>query len=175
MSLPNLLTLLRFLLTPVLVISLLNKHFSAATLIVFIAGLSDVFDGFLARRLNQCTALGSCLDPIADKIFVSASFILLAWLKFIPNWLAVVVISRDALILLGSLLLFLFNIHFEVKPSLLGKITTAFQIITILATLLASLSYLHIPLTPLFWFTMGLTVASGTQYLYKGYKLCKVS
>lgn len=175
MSLPNLLTLLRFLLTPVLVISLLNKHFSAATLIVFIAGLSDVFDGFLARRLNQCTALGSCLDPIADKIFVSASFILLAWLKFIPNWLAVVVISRDALILLGSLLLFLFNIHFEVKPSLLGKTTTAFQIITILATLLASLSYLHIPLTPLFWFTMGLTVASGTQYLYKGYKLCKVS
>ena len=175
MSLPNLITILRLLLAPILVISLLNGHFLLAIIIVSIAGLSDILDGLLARRLNQCTNLGSCLDPIADKILISSSFVLLAWLRFIPNWLAVVVISRDVLILLGSLLLFLFNIHFEVRPSLLGKMTTAFQMITIFVTLLAQLSHIDFPLFPLLWSTMGLTLASGTQYLYRGYRLCKVA
>ena len=175
MSLPNLITILRLLLAPILVISLLNGHFLLAIIIVSIAGLSDILDGLLARRLNQCTNLGSCLDPIADKVLISSSFVLLAWLRFIPNWLAVVVISRDVIILLGSLLLFLFNIHFEVRPSLLGKMTTAFQMITIFATLLAQLSHIDFPLLPLLWSTMGLTLASGTQYLYRGYRLCKVA
>ena len=172
MSWPNLFTFLRFLLTPILIILILNNYFSLATIIFLIAGITDAIDGFLARYLHQTTKLGACLDPIADKLLLCSSFVLLAWYQFIPSWLAVIVLCRDAFILLGALLLFLFNIEFEIKPSLLGKATTLVQIITVLAVLInIQVTLLPILLSILFGITLILTVASGLQYAYMGYKI----
>ncbi|MCD6319153.1 MAG: CDP-diacylglycerol--glycerol-3-phosphate 3-phosphatidyltransferase [Candidatus Desulfofervidaceae bacterium] len=172
MSWPNLFTILRLLLTPILTIFLINQRLDLATGIFFIAGITDALDGFLARRLNQKSNLGACLDPIADKVLLSTSFVLLSWYHHIPYWLAVVVLSRDVFILMGALLLFLFNVRFEVKPSLLGKATTLSQIVTVMAVLINT--QFQIPpffLPLLFIFTLFLTIGSGLQYTYKAYKM----
>ena len=172
MSWPNFFTFLRLILTPLLVIFLINHHFTFATFVFLLAGVTDALDGFLARRLNQKSHLGACLDPIADKILLSTSFVLLSWDGYIPSWLAVVVLSRDIFILLGALLLLLFNVSFEVKPSLLGKLTTFTQIITILTVLInIQWPYLSLLTQILFYFTLGLTLASGLQYTLKGYQM----
>lgn len=172
MSWPNLFTFLRFLLTPILIIVILNNHFGWATVIFLAAGITDAIDGLLARYLHQATKLGACLDPMADKLLLCSSFVLLAWYQFIPSWLAVIVLCRDAFILLGALLFFLFDIEFEVKPSLLGKTTTLVQIITVL-TVLTNIQVTLPPilLSILLGITLILTVASGLQYAYMGYKI----
>lgn len=172
MSWPNFFTLLRFILTPLLIIFLLNERLGLATIVFLIAGITDVIDGFLARYLNQATSLGACLDPIADKLLVSSSFVLLAWHQYIPSWLAVIVLCRDVFILLGGLLFFLFDIKFEVKPSLLGKSTTLIQIITVLVVLISTqTSFSSIFLLALFNITLVLTIASGLQYAYIAYRM----
>jgi len=172
LSWPNFFTFLRLLLTPLLTIFFINHHFTLATFVFLLAGVTDALDGFLARRLNQKSRLGACLDPIADKILLSTSFVLLSWGGYIPSWLAVVVLSRDIFILLGALLLFLFDVSFEVKPSLLGKLTTLTQIITILAVLInIQWPYLYLLRQILFYLTLGLTLASGLQYTLKGYQM----
>jgi len=172
LSWPNLLTILRLLLTPILTIFLINQHLELATGVFLIAGITDALDGFLARRLGQESTLGACLDPIADKVLLSTSFVLLSWYNYIPYWLAVVVLSRDVFILMGALLLFLFNIRFEIKPSLLGKTTTLSQIITVLAVLIdVQFKTFSSILPSLFIITLSLTVSSGLQYTYKAYTM----
>ena len=174
MSWPNLFTFFRFLLTPVFIILILNNYFSLASIIFLMAGITDAIDGFLARYLNQATKLGACLDPIADKLLLCSGFVLLAWYQYIPSWLAVIVLCRDAFILLGGLLFFLFNIEFEIKPSLLGKATTLVQIITVLAVLInIQVSLPPLLLSILLGITLILTVASGFQYAYMGYEILK--
>ncbi|MDL1957240.1 MAG: CDP-diacylglycerol--glycerol-3-phosphate 3-phosphatidyltransferase [Candidatus Desulfofervidus auxilii] len=171
MSWPNLITFLRMFLVPILIIAFFQKYICLATIVFLIAAITDAIDGFLARRIKQTTTLGACLDPIADKILLSSSFVLLAWYKYLPSWLAVVVISRDIFILLGGLLLFLFNIPFEVRPSILGKFTTFIQIITILAVLIHIQKLLPLPPLSFFYFlTLIFTISSGLQYAYIGYK-----
>jgi len=101
MNIPNFLSLLRIILVPLLVIFLINKAFLKALILFTALGVTDALDGFLARILKQQTVLGSYLDPIADKILITSCFLALAILKVIPGWLAVIVISRDVIILLG--------------------------------------------------------------------------
>ncbi len=105
MNIPNLITLLRIILVPVVVILLIQGSFLKALMVFIVAGLSDALDGFLARVLNQQTALGAYLDPIADKALLASTFITLSVLHVIPGWLTVIVISRDLIILLGILIL----------------------------------------------------------------------
>ena len=102
MNIPNLLTLLRIILVPVIVILLIQGLFLKALIVFVVAAFSDVLDGFLARILRQKTALGAYLDPIADKALLASSFVTLSILHVIPGWLAVIVISRDVIILLGN-------------------------------------------------------------------------
>src|SRR4030065_2641137 len=101
MNIPNLLTLLRIILVPVIVILLIQGVFLKALIAFIVASLSDVLDGFLARILHQQTALGAYLDPIADKALLASSFVTLSVLHVIPGWLTGIVITRDFLILLG--------------------------------------------------------------------------
>jgi cardiolipin synthase len=175
MNIPNFLTLLRIILVPVLVIFLINKAFLNALILFSCLGLTDALDGFLARILNQQTVLGSYLDPIADKVLLTSCFLALAILKVIPGWLAVVVISRDVIILLGISILSIMNIAFEIHPLFVSKITTTLQI----AAVFFALFFKAFPLMAidgawlllLYWLTAFFTVLSGYRYVVRGVKL----
>ena len=172
MNLPNILTLIRVLLTPVFVIFIINKYFQWALLTFAIAGITDGLDGLIARLTHQRTELGAYLDPIADKLLTFAAFISLAIIEMIPSWLVVIVITRDIIILVGFLVMFLTNHHPKINPSLLSKMTTTFQIITTLFALLAGLfpAFKH-PSILAYYVTGIITILSGAQYVYIGARI----
>jgi cardiolipin synthase len=130
-SAPNLLTLLRLFLLPFLVIATLDHHWNLAFGLMMFAGLSDAFDGLLARWLKQFTTLGLYLDPIADKLLLSTLFIVLTLVGDIPRYVTILVFSRDFGILLISILLFATNTLRDFRPSLLGKVHTFLQIVAV--------------------------------------------
>ncbi len=168
-TIPNILTLLRILLTPLFVILLLRDQFGFALLVFSIAGISDGLDGFLARHLNQRTELGAFLDPVADKILLISAFVCLAVLGVIPDWLAVIVISRDILIVLGIAILTIREKEYEIKPTMVSKATTTVQIIMVIVSLLGENLYGFAGIrTPLMWITAVLTTISGLHYMMMG-------
>ena len=175
MNIPNFLTLLRIILVPVLVIFLINKEFLKALILFTALGLTDALDGFLARVLKQQTVLGSYLDPIADKVLITTCFLALAILKVIPGWLAVVVISRDVIILLGISILSIMNVSFDIKPLFVSKVTTVLQIASVFLALffkaLPSLAIDPAWLLLLYWPTVFFTILSGYQYVVQGIRL----
>lgn len=132
---PNLLTLLRLFIIPFLVIEILDGNFGVAFLLFVLAGISDAFDGLLARWLSQQTKLGLYLDPIADKLLLSTLFIVLTHVGLVPRYVTVLVFSRDFGILLISTLLFATHTLRDFRPSLFGKANTLVQIIALLAIL----------------------------------------
>jgi cardiolipin synthase len=168
-SIPNILTLVRILLTPLFVILLLRDLFTIALLVFAVASISDGLDGLIARCLNQRTALGAYLDPAADKLLLISSFVALAVLGSIPAWVTVIVITRDVIILLGLAILMLTEKKYEVRPSLVSKCTTTAQILFVLVTLYdpsrIKLAMLH---PAALWITAILTIMSGLHYMYIG-------
>lgn len=168
-NIPNILTVIRILLIPLFVIFLLKDMFHFALLVFTVAAISDGLDGLFARYLDQRTLLGAYLDPLADKLLLSSTFIVLAVIKIVPAWLAVIVISRDILIVLAHAIFALANISIEIKPRITSKCTTVFQMLTIFFLLLD-------PKIPgadtikwiLYWLTAGLTILSGLHYTYIG-------
>lgn len=172
MNLPNFLTLTRILLVPFFVMAVFYRYFPFAIGIFFIAGVTDGLDGLLARSLHQKTKLGAVLDPLADKLLLTTSYITLGVLHFIPFWLAVVVVSRDVIIALGILVIVLMGFSYEICPRMISKATTVFQIITVLAVLCAQFcSFLSQHLLIFFLITAVLTILSGFYYLYLGIKI----
>jgi cardiolipin synthase len=168
-SIPNIVTLARILLTPLFVI-LLIKHMLWLALMVFaLAGISDALDGFIARYFNQRTVLGAYLDPTADKLLLNSAYICLAVLGIIPSWLTVIVITRDVIIILGIAILALTEKKYEVKPSLVSKFTTAAQLVTVFWTLLHPyISGFAALRAGLYGITAVLTTLSGLHYIYFG-------
>ncbi len=132
---PNLLTLLRLFIIPFLVIEILDGHFGVAFALFMLAGISDGFDGLLARWLSQQTTLGLYLDPIADKLLLSTLFLVLTHVGLMPRYVTVLVFSRDLGILLISTLLFATNTLRDFRPSFFGKINTVVQIFALIAIL----------------------------------------
>jgi len=174
MNIPNFLSLLRIILVPLVVIFLIQGSYGKALFTFTLAGLTDALDGTLARLLNCQTVLGSYLDPIADKLLLTASFVTLSILGIIPSWLTVIVISRDFIILLGIAILSMISVPYVIKPAFVGKITTALQISTIFLALLFQavshdVSYDWIII--LCWLTGLFTIASGLTYITRGIKL----
>ncbi|MBM2805581.1 MAG: CDP-alcohol phosphatidyltransferase [Deltaproteobacteria bacterium] len=172
LNLPNTLTLLRILTIPIFLEFLAYHHYFEALVVFAIGGLTDFLDGLTARWMNQQTALGAYLDPAADKLLVIVSFIMLGSIGGIPTWLAVVVVARDILIVVGYAIIYvLVEERLQVKASWIGKWSTTFQLLT-LAVALVILHDANL-LSPqvLSWFvalTAVATVASGCQYLYRG-------
>lgn len=168
-NVPNILTVLRILVTPLFVICLIRDLHGYALLVFVFAGVSDGLDGLIARMFNQRSELGAVLDPIADKLLLIAAYISLGILKDIPGWLAVVVISRDVLILTGIAVLTFANISFDIRPSLISKWTTVFQILMIAVALLGfHFREAEIVKPALGWATAAITVLSGLHYTYLG-------
>jgi cardiolipin synthase len=153
---------------PLIVILLMGGDYGKVLVAFIVAGLTDALDGFLARILLQKTILGAYLDPIADKILIGSCFATLGIVGILPGWLAVIVISRDVIIILGICILTLMDIAYEIRPVFVSKVTTTIQIITIFSVL--TLKCLPGIFTPpwihgLYWFTAALTVTSGIDYM----------
>jgi cardiolipin synthase len=169
MNLPNALTLMRVLLIPLFVILIINKVFGWALVTFAVAGITDAIDGLIARVTGQRTELGAYLDPIADKLLLSSAFVTLAIIELIPSWLTVIVVTRDIIILIGFLMFFLTNHRPKMGPSLVSKITTFFQISTILLFLVSE--YYSIPRLLYNFAIYGVlffTILSGIHYIFVG-------
>jgi cardiolipin synthase len=171
MSIPNFLSLVRIILVPITVISLIDGSFFTALAIFTLAGITDGLDGLLARVLNQKTILGAYLDPIADKALLTSCFVTLSVVGVIPGWLTVIVVSRDFIILLGITILFMISVPFEMRPTFVSKVTTAMQLITVFLVLIFKtmlVAEYHSYLFFIYWLTAGFTTISGFQYILRG-------
>ena len=172
MTIPNLLTILRVLLTPLLVILLLEERLSEALVVFIVAGVTDGLDGLIARLYKQKSRLGAILDPLADKLLLASTYALLAFQNLVPNWLTVIVLSRDLLIMVGIFVLFMQDLRFEIRPTLISKMTTCAQIVTAIVTMASALAVPN-PLLKriLFLVTASLTIVSWGQYLIRGVRI----
>jgi cardiolipin synthase len=139
-NLPNLITTLRLLLLPLFLTLLIYRVTAAALGVLVIAALSDALDGLIARRLNQKTAIGSFLDPLADKPLSVSGFVTLSFAGPIPAWFVIIVISRDLIISLGTLVLYLHHGRLEIAPTLTGKAAMLCQFATLVLTLLVQMT-----------------------------------
>ena len=177
MTVPNLITTMRLILAPIFIIYLINDQLLSALVVFVIAGVSDGLDGLVARIFDQKSKLGAYLDPLADKLLLVAAFVVLSVRGFLPPWLTVLVISRDVMILLGVLVLFLNRLEFKIKPTIVSKITTCLQFVTVIAVL--SKDYItkdYIPYSQklyfyLFCLTALFTISSGLHYIHYWFRM----
>ena len=184
MNLPNLLTLCRIVAIPAFALLLLyygagfgeghpspwQRHLATALFLAAI--LTDAVDGYLARRWNQKTRLGTLLDPLADKLLLVTALVLLCWNRGaafpqLPLWFPVLVLSRDILVVLGVAVIFMLGRGLEVRTHWTGKISTGLQMTT-LAFVLFGLS--GAALTTAVWLTGFFTLVSGVIYFVRGVK-----
>lgn len=131
-NIANGLTAARVLLVPLFAYLLISEEFRLALLVFAVCGASDMLDGLLARWLHQRTVVGFYLDPIADKLLMATSFVVLAIVKVVPIWLSIMVISRDVFILIGSLLFLLLLDSEDIAATGISKWNTAVQILTVI-------------------------------------------
>jgi len=163
--LPNLLTAARLALTPYLFFLMVRHQYRAIIPLFILVGITDVVDGFLARRYGASSRLGAYLDPIADKVLLSGTFLVLALTGAIETWLAIVVLGRDLLILAAAGILYFTTARRNFRPSPWGKLSTFVQIVF----LCFQIGYLAgIAVAPtviaLKWLTVALAVVSVADY-----------
>jgi len=168
--LPNVLTVIRMILIVPFIIVLYNGQYLWALILLFIAGVTDGLDGFLARQYGWYSWFGSVADPVADKLLLIASYVVLGLLDHIPIALTYLVVGRDAMIFLGATFYWLVVGQFEGRPTLLGKTCT---FIMIMQGLLVLMSLALFPLPELLLQAGNVLVAilcvvSGGQYIYMG-------
>jgi cardiolipin synthase len=171
LNIPNTFTITRIVIIPIFITSIIYKRYDYALYLFIIAALTDLFDGLFARLTDQKTALGTFLDPLADKFLLVTAFIIFSIYDWIPKWLTITVISRDIIIVTGWFLLYLTTGRSKVDPSLLGKATIWVQSLLI-AYILIYINRFLPNLPPVFLFlTAGITILSGLHYIYRGLKV----
>lgn len=167
LTIPNLISILRLVLVPAVVLAMLQARWDWAFAGFVIAGVSDGVDGFIARRFNQQSRLGAYLDPMADKLLLVSVFVVMGFTGQLPLWLVVTMVSRDALIVCAILLSTVMAHPVEIKPFLVSKANTAIQIV-LAAVVLGELAF-AVRLDPLrqvlILLSGVLTVASAAAYL----------
>lgn len=170
-SIPNIVTFIRILIIPGFVTALVYRRYEYALALFIAAAVTDTLDGLLARLTDQKTELGAFLDPLADKFLLVTSFILFSVYGWIPTWLCITVISRDLIVMLGWLLLYLVYNITKVEPTIIGKAAIALQLLLIAYTLVA-VNYEGMPLpgVAVSWLVALPTIFSGFQYVYRGLK-----
>ncbi|MDD3088632.1 MAG: CDP-alcohol phosphatidyltransferase family protein [Candidatus Omnitrophica bacterium] len=169
MNWPNRLTVLRILLVPVFITAIVYRRLVFAAVVFLIASITDALDGYLARVLDQRTEFGAMADPLADKLLLNSAFLSFSLVAGLPDhlrmpiYVPIVVISRDAIIMIGVFAITHFNGKVEGRPTVIGKITTFVQMVTILS-LLIGFKY-----SSFFWnITVAVTVVSGLDYVRRG-------
>lgn len=177
MTIANKISIFRILIIPFFVASILyytpqNEFLRYIAISLFVlAMISDGLDGYIARRKKMITKAGAIIDPLADKLLVLAAFLYLYIREKnfgidIPVWIIVLVISRDFIILLGSAVIYMVKSNLEIKPTVVGKITTNIQMIAILGVLL------KVQFVWVLWIlTVVFTLVSGFNYIQRGFKV----
>ena len=140
MSIPNVITLGRILLVPIVVWAIASNQMEIAFALFVIAGVSDGVDGFLAKRFNMTSELGAMLDPLADKALLVSIYIALGIWSAIPRWIVILVVSRDIMIVSAVIVSWLFGKPIPMKPLMVSKINTVAQV-ALAALVLASLAF----------------------------------
>ncbi len=171
-NIPNILTIIRILLVPVFLFFITNDMLAWSIAVFVAAGLTDALDGLIARTFNMRTEFGAIIDPIADKFLLSSAFIALTFKGFVPLWLCVPVILRDIVILAGVALLRFAGRRVNIMPTIFGKMTTAFQIITVFyAMAFDAKSGGDMIFTSLAILTALITIYTGFNYAWREFKL----
>jgi cardiolipin synthase len=170
----NQLTILRIIFIPVFIFFLTDGSNGMAFAIFVAAGVTDVFDGIIARRFRQKTSIGTVLDPLADKLLMVTSIVILSlpqmgFANMLPRWLTILLISRDVLMMTIALVIVLMVGWRWFKPSVWGKASTVAQVLTVLAVLYCNWRGEAVPqLKIAYYVTGGLTAFSGLHYLVTG-------
>jgi cardiolipin synthase len=167
MTLANKITLIRILLIPVFIILLLQQVPVWPAVIFTLTIFTYALDGFIARWRKQRSALGSFLDPLADKLLMFSTYVTLTYLKIIPLWIFIVILSRDVLIVLGWTIAYFITDSTEIHPRVMGKITTILQMTTAWLIVLGVTGSIT---QSLLIATVVATVLSGLDYIYNGSK-----
>lgn len=175
-QIPNLISTLRLAAAPLVAWLVIQQRFGTALLVGIFAGVTDWLDGFAARKLKVRSESGTYLDPAADKALLVAAFLSLGWTKQIPAWLVFLVLGRDVVIVVGVVLLWKFRSRTHFPPLLSGKVSTFFQIVTVVLVLLSAvfpgrvfsiLRFLSFVCTAFF------TGLSGFNYIRRGIEMTK--
>ncbi len=172
MNLPNYITLLRVVLIPFFIDLMIYEYYKEAFFVFIAAGITDALDGMIARLTKMQTEVGAFFDPMADKLLIVSAIVTLVLLNKLPVWFAIIVVSRDVILALGSLAIVFLGHSLKIRPSILGKATTVMQLFVVSLTLLV-IAYgveSHF-LVIIQWSAAGLTIASGMQYVLRGMKI----
>jgi len=143
MNLPNLITISRLLITPYIVWLLLIESYLFGFIFFLLCGVSDALDGYLAKRFNQKTLLGSYLDPIADKFLIVSAIVLLGYNGYVPVWLIIIIVSRDIAIFGAVIISWMLGTNLRIEPLLISKINTFLQILYIILTFMVILNDIY--------------------------------
>ncbi len=167
-NIPNVITFARLCAVPLAIWMVLQHRIDLAFFLFVAAGLSDAVDGWLARRWGG-TAVGAVLDPVADKALLVSMYVTLAVVDILPDWLAILVVFRDVLIVGGVLLLAVLGQPAQIRPLPISKVNTALQIVLVALALLLSGFDFAAPgvLDVLIWSVAATTLASGSLYVWK--------
>ena len=167
MNIPNIITLARIILVPVIVWAIASNQMEIAFAVFVMAGVSDAVDGFLAKRFNMESELGALLDPLADKALLVSIYVALGIWGAVPRWIVILVVSRDIMIVAAVIVSWLFDKPVPMKPSMVSKLNTVAQV-AFAALVLAALAF-DLPRQPYDLILMGLvtvfTLVSVSLYL----------
>ena len=171
LTLPNFLTLLRIGIVPFFVLAVFAHEFKLAVWIFVISGFTDVLDGWIARTFNLESRIGALLDPLADKVLLTAAYISLAvphgQAVVIPLWLAILTLFRDFVIMLMAFVFYMFEGVKSFPPNRAGKLTTVMHVVTVSVVLMANVMPVpNIVLQTCFYVSFVMVIASGFSYIY---------
>jgi len=172
LTLPNFLTLLRMAIVPFFVLAVFAHDFRLAVLIFVISGITDVLDGWIARTFDLESRIGALLDPLADKVLLTAAYISLAvphgQAVVIPLWLAILTLFRDFVIMLMAFVFYMFEGIKSFPPTWVGKMTTVMHVATVSLVLLANVTAVPTPvLQACFYVSFIMVIVSGFSYIYR--------
>ncbi|KGF69197.1 CDP-alcohol phosphatidyltransferase [Hoeflea sp. BAL378] len=167
MTVPNYITVARFLIVPLVLYCMIDGDMMTALLLFVLAGVTDAVDGAIARQFNQKSELGAWLDPMADKFLLVSVFVMLGWLGVLPSWLVILAVSRDGMIIAAVVLSSLMDNPVEMRPLMVSKANTLLQIVLLILVLadLAGIVRLDALIAGMLYAVAGLTIASAGAYL----------
>lgn len=168
LTLPNVITFSRLCVVPLAVWLVMEHRFGSAFFLFVAAGISDAVDGWLARRNGGGNAVGALLDPVADKALLVSMYVTLAAVTVLPDWLAILVVFRDLVIVGGVVVLSLLGQPVMIRPLYISKLNTALQIVLVAMSLLLAGFGLAAPvaLAALAWLVAATTLGSGAAYVW---------
>lgn len=175
-DIPNIISILRIGLVLPVVAALMHGQFTLALLLYTVAGASDALDGYIAKRYHYTSRLGSILDPLADKLLLVSTYLVLAWLGLLPVWLVAAVVARDIFILAGALSYHLLIGEYEMQPTPISKINTFAQIALGLTVVFSAGVYPlpEVLIDGLVWAVLATTLFSGIDYIWTwGTRACR--